>query len=62
MKHDLLKSIIYDQHELIENTELVPRNYIFEENANYVLVGLRRAGKSMILYKIVQNLIRQGVE
>lgn len=62
MKHYLLKSIIYDQHELIENTELVPRNYIFEENANYVLVGLRRAGKSMILYKIVQNLIRQGVE
>ena len=62
MKHDLLKSIIYDQHELIENTELVPRTYTFEENANYVLVGLRRAGKSMILYKIVQNLIRQGVE
>lgn len=62
MRHELIKSIIYDQHELIENTELVPRNYIFEENANYVLVGLRRAGKSMILYKIVQNLIRQGVE
>lgn len=62
MKHDLLKSIIYDQHELIENTELVPRNYIFEENANYVLVGLRRAGKSMILYKIVQDLIKKGVE
>lgn len=62
MRHELLKSIIYDQRELIENTELVPRNYTFEENANYVLVGLRRAGKSMLLYKIVQNLIKKGVE
>ena len=47
MNHDLLKNIIYDQHELIQNADIVARpSYSFEPNANYVLVGLRRAGKS----------------
>ena len=27
MNHELLKSIIYDQHELIKNAEIVPREY-----------------------------------
>lgn len=29
-------------------------------NGNYVLVGLRRAGKSTLLYKMVQNLVASG--
>ena len=45
MNHALLKSVIYDQHEFIRDFQIVPRNYEFEENGNYVLVGLRRAGK-----------------
>ena len=49
MNHTLLKSVIYDQHEFIRNFQIVPRNYEFEENGNYVLVGLRRAGKSTLL-------------
>lgn len=51
MNHALLKSVIYDQHEFIRDFQIVPRNYEFEENGNYVLVGLRRAGKSTLLYK-----------
>lgn len=43
MNHALLKSVIYDQHEFIRNFQIVPRDYEFEENGNYVLVGLRRA-------------------
>ena len=58
MNHELLKSIIYDQHELIQNATIVARpSYTFEPNANYVLVGLRRSGKSMLLYKIVRELV-----
>ena len=49
MNHALLKSVIYDQHEFIRNFQIVPRDYEFEENGNYVLVGLRRAGKSTLL-------------
>lgn len=62
MEHEILKQIIYDQHEVIKNFKIIPRNYDFDFNANYVLVGLRRAGKSTLLYKIVQDLIADGVD
>lgn len=62
MNHDLLKTIIYDQHELIKNFNIVNREYDFDTNANYVVVGLRRAGKSTLLYKIAQDLIASGVD
>lgn len=61
MNHDLLKRVIYDQHEVIERTEVVPRGYQFEAAANYVLTGLRRAGKSTMLYAIVRDLVTKGV-
>ena len=62
MNHEILKKIIYSQHEIIKNFKIVKRDYDFDLNANYVLVGLRRAGKSTILYKIVQDLVANGVE
>lgn len=62
MNHALLKSVIYDQHEFIRDFQIVPRDYEFEENGNYVLVGLRRAGKSTLLYKIVLDLVASGVD
>ncbi len=62
MNHRILKSIIFDQHEIIKNFHVNKREYNFDLNANYVLVGLRRAGKSTLLYKIVQDLIEQGIE
>lgn len=62
MNHTIVKTVIYDQHELIRNFEIVPRDYEFEENGNYVVVGLRRAGKSTLLYKKVLDLIAAGVD
>lgn len=62
MNHDLLKTVIYDQHEIIKRTKIVNREYEFDLNANYVVIGLRRAGKSTLLYKIVQDLISNGTE
>lgn len=62
MKENTLKNVIYDQHELIKNFEIVNREYDFELNANYVVIGLRRAGKSIFLYKVVQDLIANGVD
>ena len=61
MDKELLKTIITDQHEIIRNAEIVDREYIFEPNANYVLTGLRRAGKSTLLYKIARNLVESGI-
>lgn len=62
MNHEIIKRVIFDQHEVIANTKIVIRDVALEKNANYVLVGLRRAGKSTLLYKRVQDLIKEGVE
>ena len=62
MDHGKLKSIIFDQHDVIRNFKIVNREYSFDLNANYVLVGLRRAGKSTLLYKIVQDLTANGTD
>lgn len=62
MNHDLLKTVIFDQHEIIKKTKIVDREYNFEINANYVVTGLRRAGKSTLLYKIVQDLVSDGTD
>ena len=46
---------------MIRNFLIVPREYEFEKKANYILVGLRRSGKSIMLYRRVQELIENGV-
>lgn len=45
MNRNLLKTVIYDQHTAIKNFQIVDREYAFNMNVNYVLVGLRRAEK-----------------
>ncbi|HCS67102.1 MAG TPA: ATPase, partial [Oribacterium sp.] len=62
MNHLVLKTVINDMHEVIKNVDIVDREYVFEKNVNYVLVGLRRAGKSTLLYKIAMDLIAEGVD
>lgn len=61
MNHEVLKAVIYDQHQTIRNAVIIPRSCRFEENGNYVLVGLRRAGKSTMLYQRVKELVASGV-
>ena len=61
MNHGIIKDVIRDQHQSIRESVIVPRPYSFDRNANYVVVGLRRAGKSMLLYKLVQDLVAEGV-
>lgn len=60
MNHEILKRVIYDQQDVIRRIEAVPRDYLFEVGANHVLTGLRRAGKSTLLYKMVHGLIEGG--
>ncbi len=62
MNHSILKQVIYDQIEVIQNAEIMPRDYSFEKNVNYVLVGLRRSGKSTLLYKIAKELVAEGCD
>ena len=32
MNHDILKEVIFDQHEIIKKTKIVPRDYVELEN------------------------------
>ena len=61
ISNNILKNVIFDQRENIREFNIVPREYSFEANGSYVLVGLRRAGKSTLLYKMVQDLVASGV-
>ena len=62
MNHETIKRIIFDQHQVIRDTVIVKRDVVLERDINYVLVGLRRAGKTTLLYKRVQDLVNEGVE
>lgn len=61
MNLELLKRVVIEQREIIQNATIVERPYTFEENGNYVVVGLRRAGKTTMLYKRAQDLVASGV-
>lgn len=64
MDHDVLKSVIFDRQSVIENARdarIIPRAYTFDPAANYVVTGLRRAGKSTLLYKRALDLVESGV-
>lgn len=61
MNHDILKRVIYDYHRVVRDFGIIKRpSYDFDINTNYILVGLRRAGKSTLLYSLVQDLIKRG--
>ena len=62
MNHNVLKQVILEQIEIIQNAEIIERNYVFEKNVNYILVGLRRAGKSTLLYRSARELVEGGCE
>ena len=62
MDRNLLKRIIFDQHQVIKDAIIIDRDIELEKNVNYVLVGLRRVGKTTMLYKRVKDLIEDGVE
>ena len=46
MEKRIIKAIIAERQQEISKIQLVERPIYFEEQANYVLVGIRRAGKS----------------
>lgn len=60
MDKNIIKQIILWQQEFVGKVKLQSRNISFDEKANYVLVGIRRAGKSYMLYQHIQHLIAQG--
>lgn len=60
MDKNVIKQIILAQQEFVGNVRLIGRDIPLEDHANYVLVGIRRAGKSYMLYQKIQHLVAQG--
>lgn len=60
MEKNVIKQIILRWQELIPQVKLTERQILIEPAANHVFVGIRRAGKSYLLYQYIQQLVSEG--
>lgn len=61
MNRDTLKQIIIDQKDIYLNNPLISRHYPLDDNVNYCFVGIRRTGKSYMMYQQINHLKESGV-
>ena len=57
---ETLKRIIVEYQQFIGTVRLVERDVSFEPNGKYVMVGVRHAGKSYLLYQRARQLLAEG--
>ncbi len=60
MDKQTIKKIIIERHREVLDRKLVARPQLFERRMNYVLVGIRRAGKSCLMIQDMQQHIAAG--
>ena len=60
MDKQLLKQILRENQQEVERYEVVPRDLQLDGFPCRVLVGVRRAGKSFMLYYMIQQLLAAG--
>lgn len=53
--------MLADQWEAVQEQGFLTRAFNWEENLNYCLVGIRRAGKSYLLIQRIHELLKEGV-
>lgn len=58
---DVIKQCLIGKQKEIDEAVIVERPAVFEENGNYVIVGVRHAGKSYLLYQRVRQLQAAGM-
>ncbi|MCR5361089.1 MAG: ATP-binding protein [Bacteroidales bacterium] len=54
---ETFRTLIHEGQEAIRDVELYDRPFDFEENGRYVIVGVRQAGKSYMLYKRARQMM-----
>ncbi len=57
---ETFRTLIREGQEEIRDVVLYDRPFEFEDQGRYVLVGVRQAGKSYMLYKRAKQLMQQG--
>lgn len=60
MDKEIIKRLIGEYQTQVANIPLIERDIMLSDKMNYVLVGLRRAGKSYLLYQQVRKLMERG--
>lgn len=60
MDKNIAKKLILENQQMVKELSFIRRNVEFEPHSCYVLVGLRRAGKSYMLYQRIHELLQQG--
>ena len=60
IQKNTIREILLENRIEVERQNVVHRNYSMEDFANYVLVGVRRSGKSFMLYQQMQTYLRSG--
>lgn len=60
MTKDLIKLLISEYQAYASQVDLITRDVEFVDGLNYVLVGLRHAGKSYLMFQRIAQLIEQG--
>lgn len=60
MDTEVLKRIIKENQNFAKNVKLMYREFHFETYGNYVFIGIRRAGKSYLMFQRIQELIKSG--
>ncbi len=61
MDKELLRQIIIDHKESYLFNPLIEREKELEANLNYCFVGLRRSGKSYMMFQLINQLLSEGV-
>ena len=58
MEKEVLKRIIIENQEFVSNRKIVERDITLDDHLNYVFVGLRRAGKSYLMFQYIHKLLK----
>lgn len=60
MEKNVIKTLIVEYQQFVSKISLIERDIHLSAQLNYVFVGLRRAGKSYLMYQRIQNLLKEG--
>ncbi len=58
---NVLRSVLSNNQKMIADMKITKRNFSFRDEFRYVLVGVRRAGKSFLMFQRIQELLSKGL-
>lgn len=61
VQKEIIRQVVLDYREVIRESELYRRKIVTEEKSNVVLMGIRRGGKSSVMFLRIQDLISRGI-